>query len=417
MPDRFFPIKTKTACPLKWSWSTLYFQEGKTASCHRTGYSPLTVETFDQFHNTEQKLQDRREMLAGQWPANSCAYCRQIEDAGGFSDRNLHSTIPNLYPNELDVDQTLTSVTPTMLEVYFNNTCNLSCLYCVPSLSSKINQENKAFGNFDQGGVVLRSIDIVDTTPLIEKFWEWMQSNSSSLKRINVLGGEPLYQDEFYQLMDYFEKIPHPNLELCIVSNLAISTVKLEQLCDRFKKMLSTRRIKRIDITCSIDCWGEEQEYVRYGLDLSQWQKNFDLLLSKKWITLNINQTISVLTIKTMPDLLMNLNKWRLQRPVGHFFSEVSPQPSYLMPHIFGSNVFEKDFEAVLDLMPDSQARQYMSGIAGRIKQSSPDKTEIKKLKIFLDEKDRRRKTNWRQTFSWLEAIIDNNELTLTNKT
>jgi len=55
MSAKYFPIKTATACQLKWNWSTLYLHDETTASCHRTGWSPLTVENFDDFHNTEKK--------------------------------------------------------------------------------------------------------------------------------------------------------------------------------------------------------------------------------------------------------------------------------------------------------------------------------------------------------------------------
>lgn len=407
MPSRYFPIKTQTACPLKWSWSTLYLYDGLTASCHRTGWDKLTVDNFDQFHNTIKKQQERQSMLEGQWPSNSCAYCQKLEEHNGFSDRKLHLSIPDQYPNELDLNPTLTDVVPTILEVYFNNICNLSCLYCMPTLSSKINQENKKFGNFNQNGVVLEGIDTADTTPLVEKLWNWLDRYSMNLKRFHVLGGEPLYQSEFYQLLDYLDKKAHPNLELHIVSNLAVGTEKLQEVCDRFQALLSNKKLKRVDVTCSIDCWGEQQEYVRYGLDLKLWQKNFETLLGKKWIKLNINQTISVLTIKTMPELLNQLAIWRKIRPIGHFFSEVTPAPTYMMPHIFGNNVFREDFEKILNLIPESESKQYMSGIANRINQSTPDTAEIIKLHTFLNEKDRRRNTRWQETFPWLENIFE----------
>jgi hypothetical protein len=40
-----------------------------------------------------------------------------------------------------------------------------------------------------------------------------------------------------------------------------------------------------LQITASSDCWDSEQEYVRYGLDLAQWQRNFELLLNQPWIS------------------------------------------------------------------------------------------------------------------------------------
>ena len=411
MADKFFPIKTDTACQLKWSWSTLYLSQKQTASCHRTGWGELDEENFDQFHNTDKKLQERKDMLAGRWPEHSCHYCRKIEQAGGFSDRKLMLSIPNQYPEILDTDPTAIHVDPTVLEVFVNNVCNMSCLYCIPGLSSKINQENIKFGKFNKGGVILEAEE--NQAPiLIDKFWDYMKRKSSGLKRFNVLGGEPFYQPEFYQLLDYFENTAHPNLELGISTNLQINSSKLELICEKFRKLLVDRKLKRIDLTCSIDCWGPEQEFVRYGLNLATWEKNFEYLLQQKWITLNINQAISILTIKTMPKLLIKLQNWRKTRPVGHFFSSITPQPSYLVAGILGGNTFKSDFDKIISCMPEDTeqhkiAKIYMQGIIKEIEQSEVDIAEIDKLQIFLDEKDRRRGTDWKTMFPWLAEICD----------
>ena len=413
MADKYFPIRTETSCQLKWNWSTLYLYGGTTASCHRTGFSSITADNFDSFHNTSKKIKERQQMLEGRWPDDSCGYCREIESTGGFSDRMLHLDIPNMSPAELEKNPIATSVTPTILEVYFNNTCNMGCLYCVPQLSSKINQENKNFGDFARDGVILKSFPIdVDHTKLVEKFWNWMQANSQNLRRLNILGGEPFYQIEFDRCLDYFENSRHPNLELSIITNLMISEDRLDGYLKRFKLLLGQRRLKHVDITCSIDCFGQEQEYVRYGLKLETWLKNFEKLLKEKWIRLNINQTISLLTIKTMPELLEHLQQWRDIRSVGHYFSEVSPQPSYLEVTILGPNVFKEDSLHIISLMPekskeDINAKNYMKGIFKKIENSAVNEKESQNLKIFLDEKDRRRGTNWRKIFPWLVKEID----------
>jgi len=413
MSGKYFPIKTATACQLKWNWSTLYLHGGTTASCHRTGWGKLTPENFESFHNTEKKQQERRMMLDGKWPTESCHYCREIEESGGFSDRMLHLQIPDMSPPELDQDPTLVSVTPTILEVFFNNTCNLSCLYCIPELSSKIHQEHVKFGNFESHGVRLLPAPRDDNySILLGKFWKWMDANSLNLRRFNVLGGEPFYQEEFYRLIDYIEQKPHPDLELGIITNLMVSEDKLRKLIDRLKILLAKRHLRRVDLTCSIDCWGPEQEYVRHGLDLDTWERNFEFLLENKWLTIHINQTISVLTIKSMPALLEKLIIWRQQRPVGHFFSSISFEPRYLMPHIMGPGVFDKDFDSIIALMPDETdqdraAISYMKGIRDRIEHAKPDQDEKRNLKIFLDEKDRRRGNNWREIFPWLTKEID----------
>lgn len=413
MTDKFFPIETVTACQLKWNWSTIHLHGATTASCHRTGWSQLSEQNFDQFHNTEKKQQERRSMLAGEWPTGSCHYCKEIEQAGGFSDRQLHLKIPNLVPPELEQDPRSIAISPTILEVYLNNTCNLACLYCLPELSSRIHQEHEKFGPFQSGTVNLTSSPKSKEYPkILAKFWTWMQNNSQVLRRFNVLGGEPFYQQEFTHLLDFFQQNQHPDLELGVVTNLMVSDAQLDVFLQRFKSLLVRRQLKRIDITCSIDCWGAEQEYVRYGIDLDLWEKNFSRLLKEKWLKININQTVSVLTIKTMPQLLQKLSHWRQERSVGHFFSAVSPQPSYLMPQIMGQGVFEKDFEQILSLMPDDTdqdrvAISYMTGIRDTIANCQPRLDEKRSLRLFLDEKDRRRGNDWRKTFPWLIGEID----------
>jgi len=410
MSSRHFPIKTATACTLKWAWSSLYLNSGVTASCHRTGVSTMDMENFDDFHNTPLKLQERQDMLEGRWPTQSCAYCRDIEQAGGISDRMRHLTVPDLTPDILYQDPTAVKIDPTIVEVFFRNTCNLSCLYCTPGLSSMINAENQKHGDFKQGGVELLSQQpqFKNFAPL---FWQWFETKFVNLKRLHVLGGEPLMQKEWSQLLEMIEKHPNGDCTLLVVTNLMIPTDVLQDHIDRLKNLLRLRALKQVHFICSIDCWGPEQEYVRFGLDLNHWQNNFLLLKSNRWITLGINQTISVLTIKPMPALLEKLDNWRQDRKIGHWFGSVSPGPDYLKPHILG-DIFADDFDQILKLMPerddeDRTARDYMLGIAKQSSSTGAVQQQIEDLFVFLAEKDRRRGTDWQQIFPWLKELKD----------
>jgi hypothetical protein len=406
--DKHFPIKTKTACQLKWAWSTINLSTGNTGSCHRTGSSALTSENFMEFHNTPRKIKERNKMLAGEWPENSCGYCKKIEDAGGSSDRMRMSSIPNLSPVELEDNPRATKIDPTLVEVYLNNACNMGCLYCPVDglLSSYIAMENKANGYFKKNGVELKEHKN-KFKHMLPHFLKWFETGFQKLKRFHVLGGEPFFQKLFIKILDKIEQHPNPDCELNVVTNLMVSEEKLKYFIDRFYSLTKNRSIKRVDITCSIDCWGPEQEHVRWGLKLDQWEKNFETLLANKWLTLNINQCISLLTIKTMPALLKKLQTWREARPVGHFFSGVDPEPDYLKAEILGENFFKEDAEKILELMPvrteqDKLAYDYMKGILNHINSSKMNKDQIANLIIYLDEKDKRRGTKWEHVFPWL---------------
>ena len=147
-------------------------------------------------------------------------------------------------------------------------------------------------------------------------------------------------------------------------------------------------------------------------MKVDKWIANFERLLQEPWLTLHINQTISVLTIKTMPALIEKIKVWKSHREIGHFFSVVAPGPSYLVPNILGNSVFKQDFDCILNSMPsstneDQLAKRYMEGIVHNYSQSQPNSTELLKLKTFLDETDRRRGTNWVGVFPWLVKELE----------
>jgi organic radical activating enzyme len=414
MPDKFFPIKTDTACQLKWTWSTIQLYSGATNSCHRVGTSIIDPDNFDSFHNTEKKLQDRKMMLEGQWPTGGCEYCQNIEKSGGQSDRQFHLQIPSLVPPELDVDPIATHVTPRILEVYLDNVCNMSCVYCWDGFSSRIQQENIKFGDFASNGIEIKNTSVrhPEHKKISDAFWHWMEENYQSLRRFHLLGGEPFFQPQFETCLEFLETHHNPELEFNIVSNLKVPASKLQNFVERVRRLIATKRIKRFDLTCSIDCWGQEQEYIRYGIDLSAWKQNFEYIAKQKWIVLNINQTITGIGIKSMPELIDYVNQQRKDRTIGHYFM-ACVNISHLYPGIFGAGFFDKDFERILAVMPNDtwqhkQAYNMMQGLQSEFNVHSRNNQELLKLRIFLDEIDRRRNLDWKQTFPWLVKELTN---------
>lgn len=400
---KIFPIQTATACQLKWVWSTIFLTEGRTASCHRTNKHKFDYESFD-FHNTPEKIQDRKLMLQGHWPEQGCEYCRKIEESGGSSDR-----ITNLdfwefdQPKELQIETTATSVTPKILEIYFNNTCNLKCTYCGPQFSSLWNDELKRFG-----GATFTIVKNFESNK--QKCFSWLKNNIYELHQLNVLGGEPLYQVEFDQLLDILEEVPAPDLTLTFFSNLAVAQDKLIQKINRIEKLKNKGNIKRLIITASLDCWGAEAEYARFPLDLNTWEKNFNYILPKDWITITIGSTITPLTIKTLHVLMAKINEWNKTRPVYWYGNSVN-NPDYMFIDMFGG-VFNKDFELAIAQMPNvlsehQSVRNYLIGIQHQSANTGINLTRIEKLYTMLEIFDQRRNTNWRDVYPWLVDLFE----------
>jgi hypothetical protein len=413
---KYFPIKTDTACQSKWTWSTLWLTTGTTASCHRVRHLPIPMEDFDNFHNLPEKIKDRELMLAGQWPEGGCEYCRKIEDSGGSSDRQYHLTIPNLTPPELDNNPVATAVTPQIVEVFINNVCNLSCVYCRPHNSSKIQNENIKFGDFQLGGVEINNVYRVENMDrqamYFKKFCQWLENNSSTLKQLHLLGGETFYQPELEVILDILEKGKNPDLELTIISNLMIKPAIMRKYIERIKKMCMNRNIGRLALTASIDGWGPEAEYARTGLDCKVWEENFAYIVSMKWINLHINQTITALTVRSVPDLIEKINYYRKQRSISQEFSLiVGTRKEYLHPGIFGGEFWIDDFKKILELMPeqsesDQRTKLYMTGIQSQVESQQINSAQLENFQIYFDELDRRRGTDWRKIYPYLDSRI-----------
>ena len=186
---------------------------------------------------------------------------------------------------------------------------------------------------------------------------------------------------------------------------------------EKLHTLVECGHLKRVDITCSIDCFGYEQEYVRYGLDIDQWKQNFLYLVDQSWIYLSINQTLSSLTIKTIPELIKFINNHKTpEREINHFFGLVvgghDKHVECQHPKYFGPGYFNNDFDNILQCMnedtwQEQQAKNYMLGIKKGLQHSTRDDQQISRLIDFLDEIDSRRNLNWRSVFPWLTKELD----------
>ena len=422
--QRVFPIVSDTACLLKWAWSTIYLGQGTTSSCHRVDQHAIDPANFGNFHNQPEKLAARELMKQGEWPQAGCQYCEKIEAAGGMSDRQYQLQDSQLQdsrsmehvPTELDADPGAVEVTPTILEIYFNNTCNMACVYCGEHFSSKWAEENRRYGVFEQGRVRFGYPSATNPhyAQMLADFWRYLETNDNykKIRYYQILGGEPFYQAEFDTSIEFWEQHPNPDITFNIITNLKVAPRKFRAYIDRFEHMVNNGQLGRLQITGSLDAWGPEEEYVRWGLDLAEWEENFAYCVSKPWIVLCINAAITGLTIKTLPDLIERINQWDLQRAVENqhinFSFMSATNPLELRPDIFGAGVFDQDFERILAVMPEDtdkhrHSRQHMQGIIQQIQTATRDTSRIDDLKVYLTELDRRRGTDWTRLFPWLD--------------
>jgi pyruvate-formate lyase-activating enzyme len=363
-------------------------------------------------------ISDRKLMLQGQWPTDrGCEYCKNVEESGGISDRLYHNNDEGITPVDFDNDRL--NVTPRIQEIYLNNTCDLACVYCVPGFSSKINDELKKYGPLTTMPAIKTIQKSPDQSAYLEKMLDWLEKNWHDLKRLSVQGGEPFLQKEFFVMLDHIKKVSNRDLIFSVNSNLNASGKIIEDFIPQIKQILVDRRIKAFHITASIDCWGPAQEFIRWGLDLKNWQKNFELLLNHRWIYVNTGQTITSLSIKTTPDLQRLFNGYMDQ---GYRFNQtlgyVDGHNQLLYdPIIFGGDFFKEPLEETLELMPSGTDQQRhvkdrMYGIVKYVITGKQDRERLSKLYSTLDQLDQRRGTDWKTLFPDVAKYFLDNEIT-----
>lgn len=422
-------------CINKFAWSTIHFSVAQSMSCHRVAGDPITPETYHNFHNTPSKIKDRELMLNGQWPITNgpeplkphfgCEVCREVESAGGISERlmmNANYNLHELVPKEIKEDGAATFTTPTILEVFFGNQCNLACIYCTPKCSSMIAAEHFRYSNSSSIDEVKYVSDKRKDYPqLLEAHWAWMRENARYLKRYQILGGEPFYQKELEQNIDFFMENKCPNLEVLVFSNLKVEKEKFRKILDKIKSLLENNHVKTFTLFCSFDCWGPQIEYIRHGLNLEKWEENFLILLREyPQIDLYIHSTLTALTFDTLPELCRKIKEWMKIGPVHHSISTVDSRP-FLHPGIFSNGFYERKINeaveaykeiinVIRDETPYGDLIKTYYGVIAQLRgyektfnAHALDIDNIRELKKYLDTNDFRRKTDWKQLWPWLD--------------
>jgi organic radical activating enzyme len=263
-------------CAAKWLQVSLHLTNGRTHSCYHPPTHSIDLEDLKNnpaaLHNTKQKFQERKMMLEGTRPSG-CNYCWKIEDAGHISDRYYRSSEHWANDKLLDISKLPynENISPTYVEVNFNQACNFKCSYCSPHLSSEWEKEIKKFGpyvidEYDHNDISklqqinLMPLDVSNRdNPYIQAFWKWWPDIYKDLKVFRMTGGEPLMDQNTFKVLDYVKDNPNKNLELSITSNLCPPK---QDLFDKFLE-----KVKLLDtVEHAVEC------YVPDPKDGSEWQ-------------------------------------------------------------------------------------------------------------------------------------------------
>ena len=195
-------------------------------------------------------MQEIRQSIRRGEPHAYCYNCVQAERYGR-SERNWHNNVSPEFNCETAED---TEHVPTLIEVRWNTTCNLSCNYCAEACSSK--------------WAALKQMSVASgARPYYEAVCNYLEQHHDHIREVALVGGEPLLLPENDRLLDV---IPAD----CTVTLITNVSVELEN--NRIFKKLALR--KNVGWSMSFDTVGDRFEYVRHGGTWPLLLKNLDLI-------------------------------------------------------------------------------------------------------------------------------------------
>ena len=437
-------------CLAKWTQVTMHLHNGMTHSCHHPSPHKIPLEEIKRnptaLHNTSFKKEKRREMLNGKKP-EECNYCWNVENtSNSFSDRIFKSYEPwsQPYLNEIAGLDWRANYNPKYVEVSFSNTCNFKCSYCSPMFSSKWMEEIERYGayptstNFNDLTWTRETNQLPykhsEENPYVESFWNWWPELYNDLHTFRITGGEPLLSKDTWKILDFIETTDKPNrkLNLSINTNLGSPKQLIEKFVLKVKNIINQGNVNEFIIFTSVESWEGQAEYIRNGLDFNLFFENVEYILKElPKVTINVMATFNALSIfgyGKLIDKIFNL-KEKYRNDERYWVSAIQLDTSYLRwPQHLSVKILE-DEQKELILEYAKKAFYYATpefnhnhfGFSDvevqKIKRLydyaiSKDDFDIDKHRndfvLFVDEHDKRRGTNFLETFPEFKNLYKN---------
>ena len=291
-------------CPAKWTELFLYLNHGNTNSCHHPIPHRIPKELLSDpyvLHNTPFKLEQQQLMLVGQKPTE-CHMCWHIEEAdpSAMSDRFVKGLQWKDDIDQLTIDP---HGVPKLIEVVFDNLCNLNCSYCDSGQSSSwaAKLHTKTIELKTDYRQLYSKIHVKPGTidqDYYQAWLKWWPEIRHKVDTLKISGGEPLISNYFW---GFFDILGHaPQLKFSINSNLVVQQDRVQRLIDQ------SSNFKSIKIAVSIDGKGSIAEYARKGMNYQQLISNIEYWCkhSPDNCTISPQSTVNIFSIWGFADFL-----------------------------------------------------------------------------------------------------------------
>lgn len=211
----------------------------------------------------------RAQFLRGEYPER-CRQCWTLEK------RNLNSSrvhFNNVYQDEIETllesHSNQDANTLRFMDIRMGNKCNLACRMCTPQFTKHLIKEHREFEQRPDKFHLEEELNWYES----DEFWEGLTSKAESLDRINLAGGEPLLVKRGLVFLQKLIDLDYAkNITLTYMTNLTILPREIYDIWPKFKA---------VEISASIDGFGEVNNYIRHPSKWEIVEKNYHKLQSQ----------------------------------------------------------------------------------------------------------------------------------------
>ncbi len=340
----------------------------------------VTENTIQDYKNSKFLQDIKHTMLQNEWPTG-CIRCKTEEDSGIKSKRELD------YARwTKDWDQYTEDKGIIVVSIAFGNTCNLKCISCNSSASSRWRKEYKDLYNVDH-----KAIEVIDNLAS-EEIFQTLQN----VIHFDIHGGEP-FLSEIEKQIDLLERY----VESGQSKDISLHYTTNGQTFPNNKFWDLWKNFKEIDLQLSIDGVGTRYEYIRYPANNDKLLKNVESYLKKQNILCNfrlsVSHTLSAYNIFYLDEFFYWCEKIGLPVP----WCGAVHKPIHMQPCVFPSKIREK----ISDTLSKSKYNEVIQWKNYMLANDSSDN-----YNYFLQMKDKHdiyRNLNFAKTFPELEELIN----------
>lgn len=267
------------------------------------------------------KMKELRLDMLNERKNSICDFCYKHEEAGPHSFRNYSKEqfakrFDEVVPTTKE-DGTVDDFKMRYFDIRFSNICNFKCRTCGSEFSSQWAAEMRE--NFQPDHPIIIHAD--------DNKGGLLQEVLTHVEHIDLAyfaGGEPLITDEHYTILEEMIRLKRTDIVLRYNTNASNIKYKKHDVLQLWK------HFKRIELSCSIDHYGERAEWLRKGTDWGKVESNLLTFRELDYVSFQMNTVFSLFNYPTIGEFYQYLkDKDIIRREDWYHSLYLAVHPSY----------------------------------------------------------------------------------------